>query len=176
MRIANTSRPHRLAILPLAVLLLLASGGCAGRSTPPGADKYMGSVQAGGYLLLRWQEGLQIMLWHDVTGDSSAHSAGSTQDGVYVERGLAQSAEGYRVDWEIHTTDGRRAQVWIDGAPYDLADGNLFALATFGDGTTMVRQYQYDLSSVPQDHDGIVAFAAEDPVLIRYVGGGPTPD
>jgi peptidyl-Lys metalloendopeptidase len=54
--------------------------------------------------------------------------------------------------------------VWIGRASYDLAAGNLFIVTTSG-GTTDVRQLDRDLSAVPLDHDGILAFAEKDPDL-----------
>ena len=52
----------RLASLSLLVLLAAAAAAaCASSSTPPGANKYMGTFEQGGYLLLRWQEGLECL-------------------------------------------------------------------------------------------------------------------
>ena len=159
----------RLAALALMVILIVAAAtACTGRSTPPGANKYLGSFEQGGYLFLRWQEGLEVMIWHDIAGSAVAHSAGSTEDRVYAERGSAQSADGRSFEWELQTTDGKMGQVRIGSSSYDLAAGTLFIVTTSG-GTTDVRQFDRDLSAVPLDHDGILAFAEKDPDLAAFL-------
>ena len=159
----------RLGSLALLVILIAAAAAaCRGSSTPPGANKYLGSFERGGYLFLRWQEGLEVMIWHDVAGSAVAHSAGSTGDPVHAERGSARSADGRSFEWELQTTDGKTAQVRIGRASYDLAAGNLFIVIT-SRGTTDVRQLDRDLSGVPLDHDGILAFAEKDPDLAAFL-------
>jgi len=161
-----TSRLASLALL--VVLVAAAAAACTGSSTPPGANKYLGSFEHGGYLLLRWQEGLEVMLWHDVAGSAVAHSAGSTEDRVYAERGSARSADGRSFEWELQTTDGKTGQARIGRVSYDLSAGTLFIVTTSG-GTTDVRQLDRDLSAVPLDHDGILAFAEKDPDLATFL-------
>jgi hypothetical protein len=162
----------------LALLVILVAGAataCSGSSTPPGANKYLGSFDQGGYLFLRWQEGLEVMIWHDVAGSVVAHSAGSTEDRIYAERGSARSAEGRSFEWELQTTDGKTGQVRIGKASYDLSAGTLFIVTTSG-GTTDARQLDRDLSAVPLDHDGILAFAEKDPDLAAFLNAGvPSP-
>jgi hypothetical protein len=156
---------ERLARLALLVLLVTATAAaCTGRSTPPGANKYLGSFDQGGYLFLRWQAGLEVMIWHDVAASAVAHSAGSTEGRVYGERGSARSADGRSFEWELQTTDGKTGQVRIGKASYDLSTGTLFIVTT-GGGTTDVRQLDRDLSAVPLDHDAILTFAEKDPDL-----------
>ena len=138
---------RRLASLALLVLLAAAAASaCTGSSTPPGANKYLGSFEQGGYLSLRWQEGLEVMIWHDIAGSVVAHSAGSTEDRVYTERGSARSADGRSLEWELQTTAGKTRQVRIREASYDLTAGTLFIVST-GGGTTSVRQLDRDLSA-----------------------------
>ena len=61
----------------LVAVVTMAAVACGRSSTPPGASKAMGSAERGGYLFLRWQEGLEVMIWHNLTGEGSGHSAGS---------------------------------------------------------------------------------------------------
>lgn len=166
---------RRLASLALLVLLAAAAASaCTGSSTPPGANKYLGSFEQGGYLSLRWQEGLEVMIWHDIAGSVVAHSAGSTEDRVYTERGSARSADGRGFEWELQTTDGKTGQVRIGSASHDLSAGTLFIVTT-DRGTTDVRQLDRDLSAVPLDHDGILAFAEKDPDLAAFLNADPRP-
>ena len=161
-----TGRPAGVALLIIVVAAAVAA--CTGSSSPPGANKYLGSLEQGGYLLLRWQEGLDVMIWHDFACSAVAHSAGSTEDRVYTERGSARSADGRSFEWELQTTDGRTGQMRIGKASYDLSAGTLFIVTTSG-GTADVRQLDRDLSTVPLDHDGILAFAEKDPDLANFL-------
>jgi hypothetical protein len=166
----TTGQLARLAFL--GILIAAAATACAGRSTPPGANKYLGSFEQGGFLFLRWQEGLNVLIWHDVSGSAWAHSAGSTESSVYAEQGSAQSADGRSFEWEVWTEDGRTGQVRIDDASYDLSEGTLFIVSTRG-GTTEARQLARDLSGVPLDNEGILAFAESDPDLAVFLTAGP---
>jgi hypothetical protein len=156
----------------LVVLMATAVVACGGRSTPPGASKALGSAEQGGYLFLRWQEGLEIMIWHDLTGEGTASSAGFVAGSFYIERGAARAADGRSLAWEVQTRDGRAGEAQIGGVRYDLAAGTLFLVTTQG-GTTEVRQLSRDLSAVPLDHDGILAFAWTDPDLAAFLNQIP---
>jgi hypothetical protein len=166
----TTSQLARLAFL--GILIAAAATACTGRSTPPGANKYLGSFEQGGFLLLRWQEGLDVLIWHDVSGSAWAHSAGSTEGSVYAEQGSAQSADGRGFAWEVQTKDGKTGQVRIDDASYELSEGTLFIVTTKG-GTTEARQLVRDLSGLPLDNEGILAFAESDPDLAVFLTAGP---
>jgi hypothetical protein len=159
-------RLARLALLVVVVTMAVVA--CGRSSTPPGASKAMGSAERGGYLFLRWQEGLEVMLWHDLTGDSSADSVGSATGRRYLERGSASAADGRRLTWEVQTVDGTAGEIEISGARYDLSAGNLLIVTT-KEGTTAIRQLRRDLSAVPLDHDGILAFARNDPDLAAFL-------
>ena len=159
----------QLADLALVVVLLtIGVAACGGSSNPPQAAKALGSVAQGGYLFLRWQEGLEVMIWHDLSGESTGHSAGSNAGRLHIERGSAQSADGRSLNWEVQTRDGRTAEVQIGAVRYDLAAGDLFIVTTRS-GMPVVRQLRRDLSAVPLDHDGILAFARDDPDLAAFL-------
>ena len=89
----------RLAVWVALVPAMVAA--CADVVTPPGADKAMGSCVQGGCLLLRWQEGLEVMIWHDLAGEGTGHSAGSNAGRLYIERGSVRSADGRNLAWEL---------------------------------------------------------------------------
>jgi hypothetical protein len=163
-------RPAHLALL--VVLVTIGVAACGGSSTPPGASKVLGSSEQGGYLFLRWQEGLDVMIWHDLVGEGTAHSAGFATGRLYIERGSARFADGRSLAWEVQTVDGRMGEVQIGGVRYDLAGGTLFIVTTQG-GTPAVRQLSRDLSNVPLDHDGILAFARNDPDLAAVLNNIP---
>ena len=157
-------RTGRWSMVALVALALTGVAGCVSRSSAPGANKALGSFAQGGYVLLRWDAGLGVMIWHDLNGESEAHSTGSSSGPIYTERGYARSADGRSLTWEVQTREGKEGEIDIGGARYDLAAGSLFIVTTEGGGTA-VRQLVRDLSDVPLDHDGILAFARRDPEL-----------
>jgi hypothetical protein len=165
-----TGRLAGLAIL--AALLTATVAACVGSVSPPGADKVMGSFAQGGYLFLRWPEGLAVMIWHDLAGEGTGHSAGSNAGRTTIERGAVRSADGRSLTWELHTADGRTGEIQIAGARYDLAAGTLFVVTT-EQGTPQVRQLVRDLSALPLGRDEVVAFASNDPDLAPLLDDSP---
>jgi hypothetical protein len=167
----NTAlRLTRLALL--VVLIATTVAACGGTSNPPGASKALGSSERGGYLFLRWEEGLEVLIWHDLTGEGTASSAGSVAGRFYIERGSARAADGRSLAWDVQTRDGRTGEARIGAVRYDLASGNLFLVTTQA-GATEVRQLSRDLSTVPLDHDGILAYARSDPDLAAFLSKIP---
>jgi hypothetical protein len=165
-----TDWPVRLAVLALLAVSSLVA--CSERSTTPGANKALGTCAQGGYLFLRWQEGLEVMIWHDLAGEGTADSAGFAAGRLHIERGSARSSDGRDLAWEVQTVDGKAGEVHIGGGRYDLAAGNVLIVTTKG-GTTAVRQFHRDLSAVPLDHETILAFARNDPDLAAFLDETP---
>jgi hypothetical protein len=160
----------RLALLVVLVVTTVAA--CGGGSNPPAATKSLGFSERGGYLFLRWEEGLEVLIWHDLTGEGTASSAGSVAGRFYIERGSARAADGRSLAWDVQTRDGRTGEARIGAVRYELASGNLF-LVTTQEGATEVRQLARDLSAVSLDHDGILAFARSDPDLAAFLNKIP---
>lgn len=159
---------NRWLVVPLALLALVV-GGCAGRSTPPGADIASGSVEGASYTFMRWEEGLALMIWHRRTNFLMCEGGGSTRDPVYELNCLAQSEDGYHLDWTLQTADGETAQLEMGNATYDLSEGTLF-LVKASEGAREVIQFDRDLSGIPLDHDRITAFATSDPDVVEFIG------
>jgi hypothetical protein len=161
-------RLNRWLVVPLALLALVASG-CATKSTPPGADVAYGSVEGVGYTLMRWQEGLALMIWQRGTDSLMCEGGGSTEDPVYELNCQAESADGYRLAWTLQTTDGETAQLEMGNTSYDLSGGTLM-LVTASDAGLEVIQLDRDLSGIPFDHNQITAFALSDPDIAAFIG------
>jgi hypothetical protein len=160
----------RLALF--VVLQATAVVACGGPSSPPSAHKALGTCDRGGYLFLRWPEGLEVLIWHDLTGEAASRSTGFVSGHFYIERGSARAAGGESLTWEVQTTDGRLGEAQIGEVRYDLAAGTLFLVTTQG-GATKVTQLSRDLSAVPVDHNGILAFARKDPDLAAFLDEMP---
>ncbi len=158
---------NRWLVISLALLALVV-GGCAGKSTPPGADIAYGSVEGAGYTFMRWQKGLALMIWQRDTNSLMCEGGGSTQDPVYELNCQAESEDGYRLDWTVRTTDGETAQLEMGNASYDLSGGTLM-LVTASDAGLEVIQLDRDLSGIPFDHNQITAFALSDPDIAEFI-------
>jgi hypothetical protein len=154
-------------LVPLALLALVVSG-CAGKSTPPGADMAYGSVEGAGYTLMRWEEGLALMIWQRGTDSLMCGGSGSTEDPVYELNCQAESEDGYRLDWTLQTTDGETAQLEMGNTSYDLSGGTLM-LVKPSDAGLEVIQLERDLSGIPFDHNQITAFALSDPDIAEFI-------
>jgi hypothetical protein len=159
-----------LARLALLGALLATMISCTATESAPAADKYLGTFAHGGYLFLRWQEGLEVMIWFDLGRDveHSAQSAGSTDGPVYTERGSVQSADGQILAWDLQTSDGKTGKIQMGDSRYDLSAGNLFVVTSQAGGLE-VEQLSRDLSAVPLDHDGILAWAEKNLELVPPV-------
>jgi hypothetical protein len=158
---------NRWLLVPLALLALVV-GGCAGKSTPPGADIAYGSVEGAGYTLMRWQEGLALMVWQRGTDSLMCEGGGSTRDPVYELNCQAESEDGYRLDWTVQSTDGETAQLEMGNETYALSGGTLM-LVTASDAGLAVIQLDRDLSGIPFDHNQITAFALSDPDIAEFI-------
>lgn len=154
--------------VPLALLALVA-GGCAGKSTPPGAGTAYGAVEGAGYTFMRWQEGLALMIWQRDTNFLMCEGGSSTRDPVYELSCQAESDDGYRLDWTVQSTDGETAQLEMGNGTYDLSGGTLFFVRQ-REGGIEVIQLDRDLSGIPFDHNQITAFAKSDPDIAEFIG------
>jgi hypothetical protein len=159
-------------LISLAALFAVTLSGCA-KSTPPGANAASGGLGQARYVFLQWEEGLSLMIWHDVLGSGGGQGSGSTTDPIYRYRGYAESLDGRRFDWEVQTADGKTAQFKIDHTDYDLSDGHLFIVTT-KNGKTDVKQLHRDLASVQPNQASCVAFAKSDPDVARFIGDIPS--
>lgn len=159
----------------LAGLLALAVVGCARRSTPPGPDVAAGVHRQASYIYMRWEEGLRIMIWHDIVDASMGRGVGAAGEERYQYGGVAKGSEGREFTWEVETEDGQTAEFRIGGARYDLADGRLFVVRT-GPGEVEVEQLQRDLSDVQTNYESCVAFAESDVDLRAFLDETPAAD
>ena len=148
------------------ILLVVLFSGCALKSTPPGADIAAGGFDQGGYIFLRWSEGLRVLVLHNQQG-SSCHGSGSTTDPTYRLECYAQAADGGRIDLTLHTADGQTAQLWLNKVSYDLAQGTVFLIATNPEGIEAI-QLSRDLAGLTVDYDSIIALIERDPDIGQF--------
>jgi len=108
------------------------------------------------------------MIWYDITENVWSEGSGSTSDPVHHQRGYAIASDGRRVEWQLETTDGKRATFRMQGQQYDLAKGRLFLVTTRGEGV-QVEQLNRDLSTINPTVEGCEAFARRDPDVSRFI-------
>jgi hypothetical protein len=165
----SVARMAPLLLLLLAMLLMSTMVGC-GKSTAPGANIAGGVYKQSGYTLMKWEEGLAIMIWHDAIAASNSHGSSSTGSSVYTLKGHAESKNGTRVEWDLETSDGKTAQFIIDNTNYDLSEGALFIIST-KTGTITIMQLNRDLSDVQPEYDSCVAFGENDLDVADFLMG-----
>ena len=158
------------------LFFLIASlvSGCEMKSTPPGGSSVFGMVEEAVYTYHFWVEGLNFLIWHDLShGSESCGGTGSTEDPVYRLECRAEALDGRSLDWVVHTTDGITAEMWINGQSIDLSQGNMF-LIRIQDGEADIVQLERDLSGIGSDNAAIEALAVDDPdvaAFVEQVGG-----
>lgn len=150
------------------LLLSLSLAACFGQTTPPGPNMAGGGYENVNYDYFDWEEGLNVMLWHEGVTTSGCNSSGSTSSDTHLVQCQATTQSGLEYTWQITTKDGRTAEFMLDGQPYDLAEGNVF-LITLTNGILDVQQLPRDLTDVATTHDSITEFGLDDPAIRHFI-------
>lgn len=162
------SRNHLINLLTLSVFLGLGLAACFGRTTPPGPDMAGGGYESATYEYFHWQEGMNILIWHDANTSSTCNSSGSTRSDTHLVQCQAVAEDGFELFWQIETTDGRSAQFTINNQPFDLADGTAFLITT-ADDQLDIQQLERDLSGVNAEHQSITEYSLADPEINQFI-------
>ena len=152
----------------LATILFWGMFACSSRSTPPAPTIAAGGYDYAAYEFFHWEEGLNVMIWHEAVSSSSCNSSGSTNDPIHTVDCSAASAAGDQFDWQIMTDNGLIGDFRINGDPYDLSAGSIF-IVSIANGVTDIQQLQGDLANVIPDHDSIVAYGLNDEDIERFI-------
>jgi hypothetical protein len=102
--------------------------------------------------------GTAFVVWGD--GDGGGGGSVGTVEGVKVQ-GHLLARDKRRVEFQCNTKDGKTGQVTIDGMTYELANGNLFLVAT-GGNQSQVKQLKRSLAELKFDRESLRAFARSD--------------
>jgi hypothetical protein len=142
---------------------------CLMRATPPGPNSASGSIEGVSYTFHQWAQGLSVMIWHNLLpGTSSCGGSGSTSDPIYREECTVEDADGRSLEWQIHTTDGVTAEMWINGTEYNLANGRLF-LIEYQNDTPQIVQLQDNLANLAANDESITAFAQANQDISNFI-------
>jgi hypothetical protein len=156
-----------IALTGLFFVFLVVLDGCQ-RYTPPGPNTHTAKVEDTSYVLLRWDEGLSVMMWFDFTGVVFTSGQGSTSDPIYTASGHKEATDGRRVEWQFKTEDGITATCKINETKYDLSKGTLFLISTRNDRVS-IQQIERDLSGVSPTVESCTDFAKNDPDVSAFI-------
>ncbi|UCG49383.1 MAG: hypothetical protein JSU94_06290 [Phycisphaerales bacterium] len=159
--------PTPIVLTGLFFALFLSLDGCR-RYTPPGPNTHTAKVEDASYVLLRWDEGLSVMMWFDFAGVVFTSGHGSTRDPIYMASGYKEAIDGRRVEWQLKTEDGITATCKINDTTYDLSKGTLFLISTPRDQVN-IRQIGRDLSGVSPTVDSCTEFGKNDPDVSVFI-------
>lgn len=93
----------------------------------------------------KWKEGLAIMFVDRINGSASAH--GRFDGTTYTSQVSVRRDDGTGYEWRLTTTDGRSAELTVNGTAYDLTKGSLFVVELDGE-KAIVQQIDRDLSGL----------------------------
>jgi len=132
------------------------------------ADSRPGIDQASVYFM-----GSAFVVWGDSPdgdgGDPKSYGDGG-RDGS-ESSGHMGSHKGRKVEFHCKTKDGKAGAVRINGAAYELADGNLFLVSTTG-AEVRVKQLKRDMSGQKFDQESLAAFGKGDAEIVEFFAKG----
>ena len=70
--------------------------------------------------------------------------------------------------WDLTTTDGRTGNLEINGTPYDLSEGALFAIQVEGEQVT-VHQLENDISQLGHQIEDCSKFVRDNPDVVQRI-------
>jgi hypothetical protein len=150
------------AVLICLGFLLFA---CSPAKTLPDPEIASGVYIHAGYEYYRWEEGVQVMIWHE----GIPHlSCSSFTNGQYEVECLGESIGNHTVTWRLESKDGKTAKFTITGKLFDLSAGNLFIIQS-SSGDLEVKQLQRDLSDVQADAGSVTEFGLSDPTILAFI-------
>ena len=158
-----------LMIIGLAAVMIVLLLGCTPKSTAPGANSVGGTIGEAAYSYHYWDEGLAILLWHDFSyGGEGCSGSSSTEDPMYRLECVVEAKDGRRFGWNVQSSDGVTADLWIDGQKFDLDKGNLF-LVSSASGEIEIEQFKRDFTGIGSSNAKIAALAESDADIAAFV-------
>ncbi|HUG69517.1 MAG TPA: hypothetical protein VMM76_17330 [Pirellulaceae bacterium] len=174
----NTTRFRTFLLLFMCAAL---AQGCSRTTVPrtaPAPQTVSGMTRdRTSYTLLKWNEGLAIMLVdhcdvHHMSGSSDTGEPNRrTGDAHWWDEDSKEWQGGY--EWQLETTDGRTAVFTVNNVKYDLSQGAVFRIDINGYEAT-VKQLDHDLSNIQPNRTSCDNFVTADPELIKAAEGSNT--
>jgi hypothetical protein len=128
---------------------------------PDGKDNPLPGIDQGNIYHL----GTAFVVWCDTAGGGGGSSSSNAQ-GVKCQ-GTPFGRAGRRVEFACETKDGKAGRVAINGATFELADGNLFVVATDRE-QPRVKQLKRDLSGLKFERASLEAFGRNDAEILGF--------
>jgi len=157
-----------IALTGLLFTIAIPLHGCR-KYTPPGPNTQTAKVEDSSYILLRWVEGLSVMMWFDSYGVVSTSGSGSTDDPIYRGSGHFETYDHRRrVEWQFETEDGITATFKINDTTYDLSKQTLFLIYTQSEQIN-IQRIERDLSGISPKVESCTEFAQNDPDVSAFI-------
>ena len=118
--------PIAAILLPMVSILIFCA--CADTPAVPTPESASGAYVNTGFEYYRWEEGLRLMIWIEGIQSSSCDVLTGEQE-VSIDC-YAITNTNTRFEWRLITQDGKDAEFSIDSQSFDLAEGNVFILAS----------------------------------------------
>jgi hypothetical protein len=156
-------------LLTTVVFLIgVITSACQPRTTPPGPRMAAGVYMDVAYEFYHWEEGLNLMIWHDAASSSSCDSSGSIENRIHTVDCHAISRLGKRFDWRIETQDGITGKFFVNNELVDLGKGQLFLVSTAGEEID-IQQVKANLEDLGPDNEKIIEFGLGTPSINAFI-------
>ncbi len=130
-------------------------------AAPDGKDNPVPGIDQGNLYHL----GTAFVVWCDAAGGGGASSSSNSQ-GVKCQ-GTLLGRDGRRIEFSCETKDGKTGRAAINGETFELADGNLFVVATERE-QPRVKQLKRDLGTLKFERDALEAFGRNDAEILGF--------
>jgi hypothetical protein len=159
-------KKHKLLFInSILICLGFILSACSQGKAFPEPETASGVYVHSGFEYYRWEEGLQVMIWHDGINHLSCSSS---TNGQYEIECLGESMDAHTFAWRLVTKDRKIAQFIIDDQPFDLGEGSLFIINS-SSGETEVTQLKRDLGNVQADAGSVTEFGLSDPDILAFI-------
>ena len=138
---------------------------CSHAMRLPDPETVSGVYIQSGFEYYRWEEGLELMIWHDGINHIGCSSF---TNGKYEIECTGESIGKHSFAWHLETPDEKTAQFTIDDQPFDLGEGRLFIIKS-SSGDTEIKQLKRDLTDVQADANSVIEFGLSDPEILAFI-------
>lgn len=162
----RTSRLHRWLMIITALLYVFTTG-CAEKTPPPDPNTVYGKYGQASYTFLRWDQGLEVLLWHDLPYSTFCQASDRNNSPVFTLQCVAGTIDD-GIAWIVRTRNGVKGQLKIANRTYKLTNGTLFLIRTTTDGYHIFQE-ERAFESLLLERESVIDFAESDPDIRRFL-------
>jgi hypothetical protein len=116
-----------------------------------------------------YRMGTVFVIWSDAVGGGGGSSTGNAQ-GI-KGKGDLHTQDHRQIEFRVETKDSKTGQATINGAGFELADGNLFLVAAEG-GQCRVKQLKREIGDLKFERESLERFGKNDPDIVEFFTKG----